>query len=177
MSISSDASADTTWNKPPKKSVDFNNRVKVRRIPLLKDTPRSIIQDVYFSRDELTVIRADVRRKLVRHFNQQQGWGDAMDAVEAAVASGDVDYDSNGVFYLRGLESELPCSKTDRKLLRQHARSQVMKSQFMHQVMGAANDADALAMTYAKRSQMSVDLAILAAVQDEMEARQILQQA
>jgi hypothetical protein len=106
----------------------------------------------------------------------------------------DLDYDVHGNLYLRGLESELPVTITPpgshtehhgmmvhhhhnhhRKLLKLVARREVMKIQYQQLLSHSSSIWDhheAMAQSYRIKSQRSVDLAIRAAVNDELEAKQ-----
>ena len=101
-----------------------------------------------------------------------------MDAVAEYLQQGDADYDTaDGSFLLRGLEAELPNVKCNRKLLKLIARKEVMKVQYLqHAKQGSLWNVDALARAYSIKSQQSVDLAIAAAAQDEVEAQRCYQQ-
>jgi hypothetical protein len=147
--------------KTPKKSVEFYGRVKIRRIPPLDRMPSSMIQTLFYSREELFQLREGLRENL-------QHYTDHSDIVE----DDDDKYDDDGVFCLRGLESELPDTRIRRRVLRTMSRKVVLVEQDTQRTEGY-HDVNALSLIYQKESYPAIEAAVMMASMDEFEARMI----
>jgi len=161
------------------KTVGFHSRVRVRKIPLLDDMPDDVYDATYFTKEELFASRLDLRTQLLRHLQRLEEEDDDGDSsscsdsdhhVDTHNDDDDPDYDNNdrgGVFYIRGLESELPTVKNDRRLVRLMARNTVLKLQCLQRSSAS------IAQAYHQSSLPAVDLAVQMAAQDEQQARGI----
>lgn len=175
------------------KMVRFHSRVRVRRVPTLSETPESVLKDVYYSPDELSLMREELRQKLKRHIasqlppetEEEDGMVDkecadkeedntSVPIIIPTNVDHDLDYDETGLFYVRGLEIELPRSRNHRKLWKLVARKHVMKAQYVQHVQhGCILYPEVMAQTYRRLSKRSVDWSLVAGVQDEAIAKQI----
>merc|ERR1711907_674177 len=132
--------------KPQRRRVvKFNRKVRIRKIPLLKDISPREIEAKYYSNQELVdarnSLRARVRVMIEMNYNNcncitegeaindQKSDSDADGVVEEACDLSNFYDDDNDVFYLRGLEHEFPDGKERRRVSKTLSREAVLKEQ------------------------------------------------
>lgn len=155
------AAATMKRSKTPKKSVTFHRRVRIRKIPTLHSMSDSMMQAMFYSREELGRARAALWEKL-------QHYTDHTDIVEDE----EDEYDDGGVFCLRGLENELPEGRMRRRLWKAIARKTVFLEQETQRAEGY-DDPTTISLMYQKECLLAVGAAVMVAAGDEFEARMI----
>jgi hypothetical protein len=120
-SPSSSINNSSNDDKPSRRSISFNKRVRIRKIRTLEEMPKEEIANTYFSEQDLVGIRNKLRiriRSLVESNFQEELHDETID-----------DSDNESSFCIRGLEHEFPKGKGRRKQLKMMARGGVLEEQ------------------------------------------------
>mmetsp|Transcript_23590 Transcript_23590/g.65473 ORF Transcript_23590/g.65473 Transcript_23590/m.65473 type:complete len:344 (+) Transcript_23590:53-1084(+) len=140
------------------RTVSFNRRVKIRKIPLLENTPLEDIAAKYYSETDLAVIHRELRRQIQCLVEQGVDVDDRRDECSTIYSNecntadnstidsidqcpdGQVEpyywdyFDDSDLFCMRGLEQEFPRGKARRRMNKNTSRSAVREEQIVQRV-------------------------------------------
>jgi hypothetical protein len=149
----------TTTKNKKNLSVQFKAKVRVRKITMLKEMPMELINDLYFSQDELAMLRLQLRNDLKSYIKDQRR---RMKQQQQQKNNDNVDGDDDNEFQMRGLEGELD---SERKLTKLLAKKEVMKLQYLQHKVGQY-DLEMIAEAYNQKALPAIKVALELAAQD-----------